>query len=218
MMSFLRKIYSFTSIFFWVKVQRSWQLNCTQVCFKPCAWLNTADLSFLTVQQTDSMLQVMVIAMIVFLEEYLYLTTLDFILHDVYPLKKKISQHKPVKTHASFADFLSLLFIISLHWANCWIAQSLVLQEMWMRQYSVFQNLCMKNWTNFTFVVCSGVYVTPDIIQRNLWLLTFLLQTFFLHGRLFSMYSFVRDPSLQLVESTEKWATLLTSLFFHLSI
>lgn len=81
MISFLRKIYSFISVFFWLKVQKSWQLNCTQVCFKLCAWLNAADLSFLTVQKTDSVLQVMVIAMLVFLEQYLHITPLDFILH-----------------------------------------------------------------------------------------------------------------------------------------
>lgn len=91
------------------------------------------------------------------------------------------------------------LFIISLHWLNCWMTQSLVLQEVWKKQYNIFQKLCMKSWTQFRSVVCSGVYVAPDIILRNLWLLTLLLQIFSLHGRLFSMLSFVTGSSLQLV-------------------
>lgn len=72
MASFLRKICFFISIFLWLKVQKSWLLHSTQVCFKPHVWPDAADLSLLTLHQTDRMLQVMVVAMLVFLELLLW--------------------------------------------------------------------------------------------------------------------------------------------------
>lgn len=78
MIPFLRKNFSFISIFLWLKVQKSWLLNRTWVCFKPHAWLNAADLSLLTLQQMDNMLQVMVIAMLVFLELLLWAVPVSY--------------------------------------------------------------------------------------------------------------------------------------------
>lgn len=182
MISSLRKIYSCISIFLWLKVQKSWLLNCTQVCFKPHTRLSAADLSLLTFHQTDSMLQVMVIAMIVLLELLPWAVPVSYTYRldsELSPPIKKFCQHQPVKNHASFANSLALLvelFIISLHWVNCWTIQSLVLQEVWKRQYGVFQKLHMKNWTKLRSVAYSGAYVAPDIgFLRSLWLPTCLL-------------------------------------------
>ena len=78
MISFLRKMYSFISVFLWLKVQKSWLLIAVRCALNHIAWLNAADLSLLTLQQTDSMLQVMVIVMLVFLELLLWAVPVSY--------------------------------------------------------------------------------------------------------------------------------------------
>lgn len=88
--------------------------------------------------------------------------------------------------------------------------QSFILQEVWKRQYSISQKLCMKSWSKLRFVAC----VAPDVVFLRSGLLTHLLQILSLCA---GVHSFVRDTPQQRVGSTEKYASLLASLFIHLS-
>lgn len=110
--SFLRKIFSFISIFLWLKVQKSWLLNCTRLCFKPHAWLNAADLSLLTLQQMDSMLQVTVIAMLVFLELLLWAVPVSY----TYRLDSALSPSVKKSININLSKTTLALQILQHYW------------------------------------------------------------------------------------------------------